>query len=81
MRDHANELDALPGEVARHDRLCELNVLRQVENVATNPFVREAWEKGTNVAVHGWCYSIANGLITDLGVTVTRVAELRRTRG
>jgi len=81
MREHAGELDALPDEVARHDRLCELNVLRQVENVATNPFVLEAWEKGANVAVHGWCYSIANGLITDLRATVTRVTELRRPRG
>jgi carbonic anhydrase len=81
MREHADELDALPDEVARHNRLCELNVLRQVDNVATNPFVLEAWERGTNVAVHGWCYSIANGLITDLGVTVTRVEELRRPRG
>jgi carbonic anhydrase len=81
MREHADELDALPDEVARHNRLCELNVLRQVDNVATNPFVLEAWERGTNVAVHGWCYSIANGLITDLGATVTRVEELRRPRG
>jgi carbonic anhydrase len=81
MREHSGELGALPDEVARHDRLCELNVLRQVENVAANPFVLEAWEKGANVAVHGWCYSIANGLITDLGATVTRVEERRRPRG
>jgi carbonic anhydrase len=77
MREHAGELDALPDEVARHDRLCELNVLRQVDNVATNPFVLEAWAKGANVAIHGWCYSIANGLITDLGATVTRFEEPR----
>jgi carbonic anhydrase len=78
MREHAAELHALPDEVARHDRLCELNVLRQVDNVATNPFVLEAWEKGRNVAIHGWCYSIADGLITDLGATATRDDELRR---
>jgi carbonic anhydrase len=80
MREHASELDALPDEVARHDRLCELNVLRQVDNVATNPFVLEAWEKGQNVAVHGWCYSIADGLITDLGATVTRDDAFGRSR-
>jgi carbonic anhydrase len=80
MREHAGELDALPDEGARHNRLCELNVLRQVDNVATNPFVLEAWEKGRNVAVHGWCYSIADGLITDLGATVTRDHEPRRSR-
>jgi carbonic anhydrase len=80
MREHASELDALSDEVARHDRLCELNVMRQVENVATNPFVLEAWEKGAKLAVHGWCYSIANGLITDLDVTVTRFEERPRPR-
>ena len=80
MREHMDELDALPDEVARHDRLCELNVLRQVDNVATNPFVLEAWEKGANVGVHGWCYSIADGLITDLGATVTRADERHRWR-
>ena len=80
MREHMDELDALPDEVARHDRLCELNVRRQVDNVATNPFVLEAWEKGTNLAVHGWCYSIADGLITDLGATVTRADELHQPR-
>jgi carbonic anhydrase len=80
MREHAGELDTLPDEAARHDRLCELNVLRQVHNVATNPFVLEAWEKGTNLAIHGWCYSIADGLITDLGASMTRPGELHRLR-
>ena len=68
--DAAAELQALPDESARADRLCELNVLRQVENVAANPFVREAWERGAALAVHGWCYALATGLITDLGTTV-----------
>jgi len=80
MREHAGELDALPDEAARHDRLCELNVLRQVDNVATNPFVLEAWEKGADLAVHGWCYSIENGLVTDLRATVTCVEDVGRLR-
>jgi len=74
-REHRAELDALADEHARHDRLCELNVLRQVENVATNPFVLEAWERGSDLTVHGWCYSLANGLVNDLGAHVTQVGE------
>ena len=70
-REHAAELVALPDEVARWDRLCELNVLRQASNVAANPFVREAWAAGAELAVHGWCYALATGLLKDLGVTVT----------
>jgi len=80
-REYAKELAALPDEAARHDWLCELNVLRQVENVATNPFVLEAWEKGAELTVHGWCYSIEDGLVTDLGAKVTapgEIAGLRR---
>ncbi|HSK42174.1 MAG TPA: carbonic anhydrase, partial [Arenibaculum sp.] len=53
------------------DRLCELNVMRQVRNVAADVFVQDAWARGQDVSVHGWVYSLANGLITDLGVTVT----------
>ena len=71
MRVHADALAALPDDIARHDRLCELNVLAQVANVATNPFVLQAWEAGAALTVHGWCYSIQDGLVTDLGATVS----------
>ena len=69
MRVHADELAALPDEKARHNRLCELNVLKQVQNVNANPFVREVRERGGALDVHGWCYSIENGLVTDLLAT------------
>lgn len=69
--DHKHELDALPGEQERWDRLVELNVIRQVKNVAQDVFVQDAWARGQELSVHGWVYSIANGLVTDLNVTVT----------
>ncbi len=71
VRTHSQELDALPDESARHDRLCELNVLRQVENVATDPFVTEAWANGADLTVHGWCYSLATGIVNNLGVSTS----------
>ena len=77
VREHRDELMALSTEKQRHDRLCELNVLRQVENVATNPFVLEAWDKGADLTVHGWCYSLENGLVTDLGARVRHAGELK----
>jgi carbonic anhydrase len=73
---HAAQLDALPDEQTRLDRLCELNVLRQVENVAANPFVTDAWEQGAALTVHGWCYSIENGLVNDLGARVSDDGQL-----
>ena len=84
VRDNQAELLALPTEKARHDRLCELNVIRQVENVATNPFVLEAWDQGADLTVHGWCYSLENGLVTDLGARARHmddVAPLRQRTG
>jgi carbonic anhydrase len=68
--DHQDELEAIPEYRARMDRLTELNVIRQVRNVASDVFVQDAWSRGQTVCVHGWVYSIANGHITDLDVTV-----------
>jgi carbonic anhydrase len=72
FQDHRAELEAIANERARLDRLCELNVVRQVKNVASDVFVQEAWARGQALSVHGWVYSIADGLVNDLGVTVSR---------
>jgi carbonic anhydrase len=72
---HREELEALPEGRERLDRLCELNVIRQVKNVASDIFVQDAWDRGQTVCVHGWVYSLSNGLVTDLGVTIGSRAE------
>lgn len=69
-------LEAIPDMTARMDRLTELNVIRQVKNVASDVFVQDAWARGQPLSVHGWIYSIANGLATDLDVTVSSPDEL-----
>jgi carbonic anhydrase len=53
----------------RADRLCELNAMHQVVNVCQTSILREAWQRGQDVSVHGWCYSLQDGLVRDLGVT------------
>jgi len=67
---HRGELDAIADRNVRLDRLCELNVIRQVKNVASDVFIQDAWSRGQELYVHGWIYSIANGLVRDLNVTV-----------
>ena len=75
----ANEIvDLDPGERDRMDRLTELNVVRQVRNVASDVFVQDAWMRGQSISVHGWVYSLHNGLITDLAVTVSSPGEIER---
>jgi carbonic anhydrase len=66
---HRAELDALQTEKQQHDRLCELNVVEQVLNVSQTTVVRDAWSQGQSLAIHGWIYDIADGLLRDLGVT------------
>ena len=75
---HHAELDAIADRHKRNDRLCELNVMRQVKNVASDVFVQDAWARGQELSVHGWVYSISTGLITDLNVTTGGPAELER---
>src|SRR5690349_2946125 len=70
-QENRAQLDAIVDMKARLNRLCELNVMRQVTNVASDVFVQEAWARGQTLAVHGWVYAIADGLIKDLDVTVT----------
>jgi carbonic anhydrase len=68
--DNREALEAIPDHRARLNRLCELNVIRQVRNVASDVFVQDAWARGQDLRVHGWVYSLSNGLVTDLNVTV-----------
>jgi carbonic anhydrase len=70
FHQHRQEIDAIPDERQRLDRLCELNVMRQVENVASDVFVQDAWARGHELSVHGWVYSLHDGLVKDLDVTV-----------
>jgi carbonic anhydrase len=75
-----DELDAISDDRARLDRLCELNVVRQVHNVASDVFLQDAWARGQSLAVHGWVYSLANGLVKDLDVTVGGAEDIARLR-
>mgnify|MGYP003628033749 FL=1 len=74
-RLHREELDAIENEHTRFDRMCELNVVEQVANVCQSSIVQNAWKIGQELHVHGWCYSIEDGHITDLKRTVSSAQE------
>ncbi len=78
MAKHAALLSAVEGEEQRLDLLCELNVIEQVRQMCETTVVRGAWERGQELAVHGWIYAIADGLLQDLGLCVTAADELPR---
>lgn len=75
---HHQELDALPNDDARLRRLCELNVVEQVVNAAQTTVVRDAWDRGQSLSVHGWVYGLEDGLLRDLGLCVAAESELPR---
>jgi carbonic anhydrase len=57
------------------DRLCELNVIEQVANVCQTTIVLDAWERGQELAMHGWIYGLKDGVLRDLNVTITGASE------
>jgi carbonic anhydrase len=73
---HDAKVASIPGPHERVDRLCELNVIEQVVNVCQTTVLRDAWERRQEVAVHGWVYGLKDGLVHDLGVTVTNAEEI-----
>lgn len=70
-RTHQAELDAIADPALRADRLCELNVRQQVAHVAHSPTVRQAWNRQRSLTVHGWIYRLSDGLLKDLGVSLS----------
>lgn len=70
-RMHQNKIDIHSSDEKRADELCELNVIEQVANVCHTTIIQKAWNKGKDLTVHGWIYSLKDGLIKDLGVSVS----------
>lgn len=73
---HREEIDAIPDNAKRENRMCELNVVEQVRNVCHTTFVQEAWERGQDLTVHGWVYSLRNGRIKDLKVSHSDASQI-----
>jgi carbonic anhydrase len=67
---HRDELNAIEDIDARANRLAELNVEAQVANVCHTTIVQDAWRRGQAVTMHGWIYSLHDGLIRDLGMVI-----------
>lgn len=62
---------------ARHDLLCELNVIEQVENVCQTTVVRDAWDRGQALTVHGWLYGLQDGRLHDLDMAISSYPEMK----
>jgi carbonic anhydrase len=73
---HDAKVARLPDLPQRIDRLCEINVIEQVVNVCQTTIVQDAWDRGQELAVHGWVYGLEDGLIRDLRTTASNAGEV-----
>lgn len=72
------QIDLLDDPTQRLNRLCELNVVQQVTNVAHSPAVQLAWEQGQKLIIHGLIYDIGDGVlhkVTDPVSSIKQVAK------
>jgi len=74
--NHRDRLKSIDDPQQQLDRLCEFNVIDQVSNACRTTLVRDAWRRGQPLAVHGWIYSLRDGLLRDLDMCVTSDDEL-----
>lgn len=75
QQKHETHLSSAGSDSKAADRLCELNVIEQVANVCHTTIVRDAWERGQELAVHGWIYGLHDGLLHDLNSSITDFGE------
>jgi carbonic anhydrase len=70
-RSHEQKLSGIQDADERLNKLCELNVSEQVQNIARTTIVQDAWRRGHDVKLHGWIYGLKDGLISDLGIQIS----------
>ncbi len=68
---HRCEIDEIDNNDEKLNRLCELNVIHQVHNVCHTNIVQDAWKRQQPLTVHGWIFSINDGILHDLDVSYT----------
>lgn len=73
---HQETMDEISDDKKRLDRLCELNVVEQAANVSHTNIVQNAWKRGQELTVHGWIYSIEDGILRDLMPPITGIDQV-----
>ncbi|MEZ5904704.1 MAG: carbonic anhydrase [Geminicoccaceae bacterium] len=74
-RRNAARIEAIGSEADRVNALCEFNVQDRVQDVAATTIIRDAWAAGQKLAIHGWIYGLADGLLRNLDVTVAGLED------
>lgn len=75
-RIHFKELEAIKDSKQRADRLVELNVIEQVQDLGKTSIVQNAWKREQPLHIHGWVYDVKDGIIKDLDVNFKGTSDL-----
>jgi carbonic anhydrase len=78
-RYHQKLFEGIEDPEKKIELLCELNVIEQVANVCSTTIVQNAWKAGRELSVHGWIYSIRDGILKDLAVTTKGCDQVETT--
>jgi carbonic anhydrase len=76
VQKHEKLLRKAGDEAQQLRKLCELNVVEQVFHVCQTTIVRQAWERGQELSVHGWIYGLEDGILRNLNLDITGHSEV-----
>jgi len=77
MKLYGKYFDAIPDEATRISRLCEVNVMAQVQSLSETTIVQQAWDEGQKLTIHGWIYGLEDGILKNLGVSHSDNSPMR----
>lgn len=75
-RFHKEEMDSIKDAQKRLDRMVELNVYEQVQDLAKTSIIQQAWACGQEIHLHGWVYSLEDGLVRNQNCTIKNSIEI-----
>jgi carbonic anhydrase len=73
--DHRREVESIAEPQGRWDRLAEINVIRQVHNLAEADIIQRAWQGESRPALHGWIYDLRTGYLKKLSLISAETAR------
>jgi carbonic anhydrase len=76
-RYHENQLSEIEDDEEKRNKLCELIVMEQVANICDTTIIQDAWKSGQRLSVHGVIYAIEDGILHDLGISVSKFDETK----
>ena len=64
-RLYQDHIESIADPAARWDRLVEINVTEQVQNLAKTSIIQRAWHQERRPTLHGWVYDLRTGFLKE----------------